>query len=449
VWQEPIRRPEPLSIDEASNFRSFVQSSLPVNAAGPFPKSLFTWVVGALIAVVAFLLGQFSSTGSGTAKSSDASSPVPGSARDGAQSNSPAATKVDVANAGSVLLNGEQLRVQAFEILSLSDSIDRMRRLCDLMRSVTAENWREFVDAFVRQAGTTGRIHQAEWKLAMERVGQLAGKEAIEQTLASETSRMQSRTPLLLAGWASTDPKAAQQWLERQDPEMQSAYAGALLSGMARSDPTSALTLMASRYPDERDMLTPQIVEGMVQKGGVREAEELLLWLRDGADIPEAVKGSFFGGIAMRQIEMAKMRGEPAMVLEWADRYMGPNVAGPKALTSLVNFAAESDASATMKWVDSHSGDWTPKQAGSIFPAIATKLYEQAPEQFVSWVETNADHPQHDSMVGAVARKLASGGNTADAKRWIDVIKDDATRASVEQQLLNKPPENRSRTPRQ
>jgi hypothetical protein len=283
----------------------------------------------------------------------------------------------------------------------------------------------------------------------MERVGRVAGKEAIEQTLASETSVMQGRTPLLLAGWASADPKAAQQWLEQQSPEMQSSYAGALLSGMARSDPSSALTLMASRYPDDRDMLTPQIVEGMVQKGGVREAEELLLWLRDGADIPEAVKGSFFGGIAMRQIEMAKMRGEPSMVLEWADRYMGPNVAGPKALTSLVNFAAESDAPATMKWVDSHSGDWTPKQAGSIFPAIATKLYEQAPEQFVSWVEANADHPQHDSMVGAVARKLASVGNTAEAKRWIDVIKDDVTRASVEQQLLKKPPEDRTRTPSQ
>jgi hypothetical protein len=83
-----------------------------------------------------------------------------------------------------------------------------------------------------------------------------------------------------------------------------------------------------------------------------------------------------------------------------------------------------------MKWVDSHSGDWTPKQAGSIFPAIAIKLYEQAPEQFVSWVESNADHPQHDSIMGTVVRKLASDRNSAEAKRWIDVIKDNATRTT-------------------
>jgi hypothetical protein len=406
-----------------------------VKSAGAPSSTVGTYLLAAVIAVVAFLFGRFTAAGSKDGTSIDPSKPA------NARGDIPKATERAAQSEGeSVLasaapLSGEQIRVQTFELLAAPDSFERMRRLCEMIPHVTAENWREFVDAFVRQTATTGRIHNTEWALAMERVGQVAGREAIEEAFASEKSRVQSRAPLLLTGWASTDPKAAQEWFDRLGPDMQSTYAGPFLSGLARKEPSTALELLATRFADNRDALTPQIVDGMVRRGGVREAEEVLLQLRDGSDIPEAVKGSFFGGVAMRQIEMARMQGEPSKVLEWADRYMGPNVAGPKALSSLVTFAAQSDASTAFNWVEAHSGEWTPKQAGSIYPALAARLQSQAPEQFASWMESNPDHPQRESMAIAVARQIAQNGRIDEARQWLELIPDTSKRNTVEQEL--------------
>jgi hypothetical protein len=265
----------------------------------------------------------------------------------------------------------------------------------------------------------------------------VAGKEALEETLTLDATRIQNRAPLILIGWAANDPQEAREWFARQTSEFQQEYAGSFLRGIARAEPSAAVSILASQFADNRDFLTPQIVDGMITRGGVREAEEVLLQLRDGGDIPYAVRGSLFGGVAMRQIQMARMDGNPAKVLDWTERYMAPNLAGPKALTSLVSFAAQSDAPSTWKWVESHTGEWTPQQAEAVFPAIAIRMQEQAPEEFAEWMNANPDHPQRDTMAAAIARQIAQKGELEQATKWLEVIPDPGKRAALEQELVN------------
>lgn len=52
-----------------------------------------------------------------------------------------------------LVLNGEQARARAFDVLSEPNRVTRFRRLTELLEEVTTDNWREVLDAFVRQTG--------------------------------------------------------------------------------------------------------------------------------------------------------------------------------------------------------------------------------------------------------------------------------------------------------
>jgi hypothetical protein len=180
-----------------------------------------------------------------------------------------------------------------------------------------------------------------------------------------------------------------------------------------------------------RDGIVPQMVDEIVQGVGLREGSNLIMAIQSHADIPPAVRGSIFGGFAMRQIELARLRGEPASVLDWADTYIGPAYVGPKALTSIVNFAASADAPATFDWIEARTGRWTPEQEAAVWPAIAQAMLASAPEQLNEWMNANPDHPQRDNMAKAVAQQLAQRGKFDEATAWQRMIGDAAANAEI------------------
>lgn len=398
--------------------------------------SLSSCSAGALLLLIAYLIGY--STGSRP------EAPVPRGAQSEARpaagnANEPAAPSIGIAAGTShspAVLSGEQAKVEIFETLAVPNRIERLRRLCELAGSVTAENWREMLEAFDRQTLSSGRFNREELRIVLERVGEVAGSAAIEEAFGSSKPQDRSRVSLLLTGWASVDPKSAQGWLEAQPPETRTSLAGPLINGMARIDPQLAVTFLATDAPEMRDMLVPQMTDEIIQRGGLRESDDLLAAIRARDDIPYEIKGSVFGGAAMRRIELARMRGEPAEVLDWSDRYIGGTaLMGPKATTAMVRSAAQADAPGTFEWIEAREGRWTQEQEASIFPAIAEAMQKQAPEQFAAWMEAHPDHPQRDGMMAAIAMQFARGGDRQQARRWSETIQDADARATVEKAL--------------
>jgi hypothetical protein len=391
-----------------------------------------------LVAIVAFCAGHFTADGP-TAPAARDTTVAPSEATAG-----DAAVVIDVSNrptaGAAVVLSDDQARARTFEVLSVPDRVDRMRQLCELLRSATAENWRGIVDAFIRQTTTMGRRQTDEFRFAMERVGEVAGSAAIEEVRASNKfgdmeDAQRSAQFLMTTGWAAADPKAAQAWLEVQPPEVQKMLATGLIDGMAQSDPKSALAFAAARGPDFWKTVAAQIANGAFQHGGFREGAELLATVRERGDITVFMKRTLFYEFAMRQIDAARLRGESAGALDWADQYIDSSLMGPLAAKEIVNFAAHGDLPATLNWIEARADRWTPEQAAIVFPAIAQAMQTQAPEQFAAWMNANPEHPQHDVMAQAVARQLLQNGNPGEARRWSQAINDPAMRASMDQTL--------------
>jgi hypothetical protein len=408
--------------------------------------TLRSWFLTGLLVVVAFLVGHFTA---------DRSAPPLRSASIGQLSPSPGDDQAPFSpsEAGErekrEVLMGEQARVRMFEAANVPNQIQRLRRICELMASVTADNWRDIVDGLTRQTLSTGRLNREEWRIVLQRVGEVAGKSAIVESMESAKPQEQERVSLLLTGWASADPAAAVAWMEEQGEQTQKFLANPFIAGLARADPQAALTFLSTRMPEMRDGIMPGIIDAIIQTSGQREGDNFLRTVQTNAQIPDAVKGSIFGGFAMRQIELARMRGEPSAVLDWADPYIGTAAVGPKALSAIVSSAAAADAPATMEWVAARADRWNQLQESAVWPAVALAMQAGAPEKLNEWMNANPNHPKRDLVARTLALRQISAGEFDSAKSWAQQIGDSALRAEAENliQKRNQPGRLPERTP--
>jgi len=214
---------------------------------------------------------------------------------------------------------------------------------------------------------------------------------------------------------------------------MQAVLANSLINGLAQGNPQDALAFIKA-HP-EIGNLGSQMIEGLAHGGGLLAGDEILAALRGRSDIPDHTKGSIFFNLAMRRLHLADQSGTRAAVLDWADRYIGPELMGPMAAKSIVNFAAQTDARAALAWVDERSGRWTAEHEAVIYPALAQALQTQSPEQFEAWMNAHRDHPQHDPMVEAAATALLKRGDIEGAMRMGNSVISPEARARLEQSV--------------
>ena len=108
---------------------------------------------------------------------------------------------------------------------------------------------------------------------------------------------------------------------------------------------------------------------------------------------------------------------------------------GPMAAKGIVNFAAQTDATAALKWVDERSGRWTAEHEAVIYPALAQAMQKQSPEQFNAWMNAHRDHPHHDAMVEAATTTLLQRGDIEGAMRMVNSAVSPEARTRLEQSL--------------
>lgn len=72
----------------------------------------------------------------------------------------------------------EQIQTRLFDVLYHPNQLQRQRRLVGLLDEISAENWQSVIAAFVSQTAHTGRRHDRECAIALERVGEVAGSAA-------------------------------------------------------------------------------------------------------------------------------------------------------------------------------------------------------------------------------------------------------------------------------
>lgn len=335
------------------------------------------------------------------------------------------------------VLSPEQARTVTFELLREPNRMERLSRLCELLRHVTKENWHDVMDAFTRQTAFEGREHGEEWKLMLHRVGEVAGPDAILDALNSNGANRDHRARNMLEGWTMANPDAALAWLQAQALEHQQILIPAILYGLARSSPVQALDFaLAQKNPETRDGAIPDIVNGAVQQGGFRKGEELLASVMNRPDIDDAVKNKIFHELARKRLTMARLRDMPMESLQWLDGYLGEkSPAGPGAVGQIVASAAAMDPSAAIQWLDQRAERLTPVQSIPGYTAALQGVYKQSPQQFTTWLTANQTHPAHDVVVEAYANDLIAFGRTTEANNWMNTVQNATTRQRIQAAL--------------
>lgn len=322
------------------------------------------------------------------------------------------------------------MRTVTFELLGEPNRIKRFSQLCELLDRVTPENWREVIDAFVRQTAFEGREHDAEWKLMLHRVGEVAGVDGVLDALNEKGTGRDHRARNTFEGWVMTNPDAAIKWLEGQPEENQITLFPAMIYGLSRTSPTLALdVLIGAGNREKLNSAIPDIVNGAVQQGGFRKGEELLASVKNRSDIDESTKRNLFHALTQKRLKMAQLRNSPMDSLQWLDGYLGEgSPAGPNAVGQIVASAAASDPLAAMQWLDQRVERLTPPQAVPGYTAALQAVYRQSPEQFTTWLTANQTHPAHDVIVEAYANDLIAFGRATEASEWMNKVKDEKTR---------------------
>lgn len=399
--------------------------------------SLLSHALWALAVATAFVAGYFAGDAptardASTLLAASPNAAPPGSGSEGDTSRASFDERIASIASAHVALTGDEARALTFEVLAEPNRIERMRKLCELLPSVTSENWRAALDGFQRQMRTEGRMSSDNWDIMLERVGEVAGAAALADALSSEEPRDQHRVGWLFKGWLARDPKAGVEWFQAQAAETQKSLRSELAVGVSRADPKQAIELVVV-HPELRGQAT-NIMANAIQRSGFRGAEELLASISARSDIADAMKGDFFLALSQRKLRMiADSQGGASAALDWLDAYIGQPYVGANASRGFFGRAAAADPQATMTWLEARADRLTPDQAEAA-AASATQTWQgQAPEQFKAWMNANPDHPLHDAMAQNAASSLARNGSIDEARQWEATIRNPAVRATLDQ----------------
>jgi hypothetical protein len=341
------------------------------------------------------------------------------------------------ANGLPAVLSAEQARTVTFELLREPNRIERMIRMCEMLRRVSPENWREVIDGFVRQTAFEGREHDQEWKFMLQRVGEVAGADAVLDALSLEGGNREHRARNILEGWTMAKPEAALAWLRKQSPEHQRILNPAMIYGLARSAPLQALEFaLGQNNPDASTAAIPEILNGAVQEGGFRKGEELIAAVLKRTDVDEAMKRNFFFALVQKQLVMSRLRDTPLDSLQWLEGYLGESSpVGPHALRQVISTAAAKDPVAAIDWLDKRSERLAPAQVIPGYTAALQAVYQKSPEQFTTWLKANQNHVAHDNLVEGYTNDLIAAGRASEASEWMKTVQNEATRQRIQAAL--------------
>jgi hypothetical protein len=241
------------------------------------------WIAGVLLALFAGMAGGGGESGPKVAPVSNETPPRRGKPADhGGQRES---------SRGGDIRDEAELRKMANHALSTPSRTERFQRVMEILDRTTAENWSVLWKEYIRQSLEEGRFHEAEWQLFMNRVGEVAGPDAMEYFTHNGQNQFTFNRREVLSGWSSIDPQGALAWLKNQPHEKQPRELwGAVMNGAAGKDPQLALQLLRD-VPDEH---SPAVVRGtvdtLIQSEGLpataKLLEELVAEIPEGASMP-------------------------------------------------------------------------------------------------------------------------------------------------------------------
>ncbi len=388
---------------------------------------ILTGIVIVCVGVISFISGIFFGSHDGTPAAVNSTETLHPTAPAGSSETSAVTAESVTAADTSAPMTNEAARTRIFQVLSEPNRVTRMRRLCELLAQLSPESWRGAVDAFTVQTNTEGRWQIDEWHLMIERVGEVAGVEALGEAIRLGKASDIYRAQRVLTGFASADPKGAMEWFKKQPPELRPQFFNSLLAGLGRSDGKTAIALILDQPRDTWEPGAARIIEGAMQSGGFRAGEELFEFIKSRSDVPDPLKGKILFDLVQKKITTG---AEAPKLLGWLEPYV--EMLGPNTMKETLMYAAKADATKSLAWIEGRASRMQSPQVPLAYGTVGGYLQSQNPAEFTAWLTANPEHLQRDAMIQGGARTLLKEGKIDEAQKLLGTIRDPQLRAEMD-----------------
>lgn len=240
------------------------------------PLERIVWLV---ISVAALFVGINSGKSSERSRMEQVASEQSGDRRDSPHGRTDSARREgDGRRGGSINpKNRDEIRDRTFQALSSSSRLQRQMGMIGVLDAMTADNWQSVWKEHVRQTIESGRVHNLEWSTTMQRVGEVAGREAMEYFEHNGQSEGTGNRAAVLVGWAAADPDGAFSWMANQAPDSPNQNLwNDLLRGLSERDPMMALERIDEIPEQFRPRGMAVVCDGLIQSGNLKDASSVL-----------------------------------------------------------------------------------------------------------------------------------------------------------------------------
>jgi hypothetical protein len=238
------------------------------------------------------------------------------------------------------------------ELLSLPNEIQRWERFSESLKTVTKTNWSNYLQSYAEHTIKTGAAFNEQWELAVTRIGEVAGKDALEIWKAEEAlSGKFTKCWRGLVGWAAQDPAGAKAWWEAMaGGEMKNQLAGALIWGLSQKS-AEEVTKFFLNAPDwVQQRVGGDVVRALTIAGDFNaSAKFVAAWsekLRKDAEGPRKL----FGEVIRIRQGAANLEGKPEATCQWLLAHGGQKYLNLEGVKSAALAWAEKDPAKALEW---------------------------------------------------------------------------------------------------
>lgn len=336
----------------------------------------------------------------------------------------------------------EEARQQIHEALSAPNDFQRRRRFYEVLAGLSPENWEDVLQSFIVQTTQEGRKHDHEWHATLVRIGEVAGRQALERFLKSHGANPGSHeVAQCLKGWAATDPQAARAWYEQEaDGPRKQFLGGYLVDGLVQSDPQKAAEFVAKLGGGTAGAQASGLVDGIIQTGGLAAATRVFDTMRKDAATSgdPSFAEAYFHQLTERIFYANWVGKTPERACQWVADPANAAFVTPDLIAHGARDYAERNPQAALAWVEAIGAT----QEIATVPAVH-RLTEQWANKDLpglgQWLEANREHPFHDPMASSMVYRLAQS-DPATAREWLGTIQNAELRSQVQQELDRRNP---------
>ncbi len=309
-------------------------------------------------------------------------------------------------------------------LLGMPNEIQRWAKFSESMKAMTKANWRDYLEGCTQQTIQTGATFTEQWELALTRIGEVAGKDALETWKAEEAATGKfTKCWRGLVGWAAQDPAGAKAWWEGlAGGEMKNQLAGALVWGLSQKSADEVTKFFLS---------APDWVQQRVGGDAVRaltiavdfnaSAKFVAAWSEKLGKDAEGPRKLFGEVIRIRQ-GAATLEGKPEATCQWLLAHGGQKYLNLEGVKSAALAWAEKDPAKALEWAVAFN-TLEPTRVKQAPQAVAELWAKKSIDEVSNWVIEHADSPGAEAVICGIAKTMAAT-NLEGALGWLEVLTD-------------------------